>query len=112
MADHTEIIRKNLLTADLNEKRVTKVEVREITLQPGQKAGKHLHPCPVTGYVSKGAVSFQIDGEDQIIIPAGGAFFEPAGKTILKFDNNSNTEPLTFIAFYLLDGDQELIKML
>ncbi len=44
---------------------------------------------------------------------AGEAFFEPAGKTILRFDNASSTEPLTFICFYLLDqNENELIRML
>jgi hypothetical protein len=37
-------------------------------------------------------------------------FFEPAGETIHRFDNLSDTEPATFIAFYLLTGDQPLIQ--
>jgi quercetin dioxygenase-like cupin family protein len=112
MEKQTQIIRKPLITADLGTKQFTRVEVKEITFEPGQKSGKHLHPCPVTGYIAKGKVSFQIEGEQEIIIPAGGAFYEPAGKTILKFDNYSDEEPMTFIAFYLLYGDQDLIKML
>jgi hypothetical protein len=31
---------------------------------------------------------------------------------MLRFDNPSETEPLTFIAYYLLNGSQELIEML
>ncbi|MGH7068087.1 MAG: hypothetical protein ACREEU_09935 [Acetobacteraceae bacterium] len=43
----------------------------------------------------------------------GDAFYEPAGTTILHFDNASERESLTFIAFYLLgSGEHELIRML
>jgi hypothetical protein len=31
---------------------------------------------------------------------------------ISSFRNRSKTEPMTFVAFYLLDGAQELITML
>lgn len=112
MAEKTQIIRKPLLTVNLGSKHVTNVDIKEITFEPGQKSGAHYHPCSVTGYVTKGAVLFQIEGEEEIVIPAGQAFYEPEGKTIQKFDNNSASETMTFIAFYLLDGDQELIKML
>jgi hypothetical protein len=45
--------------------------------------------------------------------PRGDAFFEPPGKRIVRFDHASPTEPMTFIAFYLLgDNDHELIHML
>lgn len=38
---------------------------------------------------------------------------KPAGTTILYFDNASELEPLSFIAFYLLGaGEHELIRML
>jgi hypothetical protein len=37
---------------------------------------------------------------------------QPAGRTILRFDNASATLPLHFIATYLLDGEQPLIERL
>ena len=40
----------------------------------------------------------------------GDSSFEPAGETIHRFDNLSDTQPATFIAFYLLTGDQPLIQ--
>ncbi|WP_214070653.1 cupin domain-containing protein [Mucilaginibacter sp. dw_454] len=112
MSNPSKIIRKPLLTAELGSKQITTVEIKEIKFEPGQKTGVHFHPCPVTGYIASGSVDFQIEGEEEIFIPTGGAFYEPAGKTIIKFDNHSDTEPMTFIAFYLLNGNQELIKML
>lgn len=106
------IIRNHLLTAALGNKTVTTVEIKEITLAPRQKAGHHLHPCPVTGYIAKGTAIMQIEGQEEQVLPAGSAFYEPADVHIAQFSNYSNTEPMTFIAFYLLNGEQELIKML
>lgn len=112
MSQSNNIIRKPLLTASLGERTVTSVEIKEITLAPGQKAGLHLHPCPVTGYIAKGTAIMQVEGEDELILNTGDAFYEPADRHIAQFSNYSDSEPMTFIAFYLLNGDQELIKML
>jgi quercetin dioxygenase-like cupin family protein len=106
------IQRKELLKAELGHRSITNVDVREITLEPGQQAGKHLHPCSVVGYIVSGTVLFQIEGHPAQTLSAGSAFHEPAGETILHFDNVSTTEPMTFIACYLLDGTQDLIQML
>lgn len=112
MTQSNNIIRKPLLTANLGERTVTSVEIKEITLAPGQKAGLHLHSCPVTGYIAKGTAIMQVEGEDELILNTGDAFYEPADTHIAQFSNYSDSEPMTFIAFYLLNGDQELIKML
>lgn len=108
----TNIIRKSLLTANLGERSVTSVEIKEITFEPGQKAGLHLHPCPVTGYIAKGTAVMQVEGDAELILNTGDAFYEPADTHIAQFSNYSDLEPMTFIAFYLLNGKQELIKML
>ncbi|WCT13891.1 cupin domain-containing protein [Mucilaginibacter jinjuensis] len=112
MEQSNNIIRKPLLTANLGERTVTSVEIKEITLAPGQKAGLHLHPCPVTGYIAKGTAIMQVEGEEELILNTGDAFYEPADVHIAQFSNYSDSEPMTFIAFYLLNGNQELIKML
>jgi hypothetical protein len=54
----------------------------------------------------------QIEGETEQLLPAGSAFHEPARRVIADFRNASDSEPMTFITFYLLDGQQELITML
>jgi len=41
------IVRKPLLNAAIDGRRVAAVDVREISFEPGQKTGRHLHPCPV-----------------------------------------------------------------
>jgi quercetin dioxygenase-like cupin family protein len=112
MTQPNNIVRNHLLTADLGERTVTSVEIKEITFEPGQTAGLHLHPCPVTGYIAKGTAIMQVEGQEPIILNTGAAFYEPADTHIAQFSNYSESEPMTFIAFYLLNGKQELIKML
>ena len=107
-----QISRKELLKTALAGHAVTDVDVREITLEPGQQSGRHLHPCFVVGYIASGQAHMQIENEALLQLPAGSAFCEPAGAVIANFGNASNSEPMTFIAFYLLDGNQELIQML
>jgi quercetin dioxygenase-like cupin family protein len=106
------IERKELLKAVFKNGVFTSADVRQITLQAGQRAGRHLHPCAVLGYIAQGTALFQIEGEPEQILPAGSAFHEPAGAIIAEFGNASDSEPMTFIAFYLLNGEQALIEML
>jgi quercetin dioxygenase-like cupin family protein len=106
------IQRKQLLAAALGSRNVTDVDIREITLDSGQQSGPHLHPCAVVGYIVSGSAHMQIEGQPIQPLPAGSAFYEPAGTIIANFGNASETESMTFIAFYLLDGPQDLIQML
>lgn len=97
----------------LGSRKVTQVDVREIIFQPGQQTGRHSHPCPVVGYIAEGTALFQREDEEEPrTLTAGSAFYEPADTVILSFDNASRTEPMKFIAYYLLSGEQELIHML
>lgn len=104
--------RKQLLDVALGGRNVTSVDVREIRMEPGQQGGRHLHPCAVFGYIVEGTAIYQIEGSPTQTLPAGSAFYEPAGAVIANFGNASDSAPMTFVAFYLLDGDQELIQML
>ena len=106
------IERKELLKTVLKNGIFTSADVREIQLQPGQHSGRHLHPCAVLGYIVKGKATYQIEGEAEQILPAGSAFYEPADAIIANFGNASDSEPMTFVAFYLLNGEQDLIQML
>ena len=106
------IDRNELLTALIGKKTVQKVDIREINFKPSQKTGYHQHPCPVVGYIVSGSVLFQSGKDSSIVLKAGDAFYEPANVTTFHFDNPSDTESLKFIAFYLLNNEKELIKML
>jgi quercetin dioxygenase-like cupin family protein len=96
----------------MDRRTVTSVDVRQITFVPNQQTGKHRHPCPVLGYIAWGTAVLQIEGQPPQELQEGEAFYEPADTVILRFDNASSTEPLTFIAYYLLNGQRELIHML
>jgi len=107
-----EVVRQHLLTADTGVRQITKIEVHEIQFAPGQTGALHYHPCPVTGYILKGTALVEIEGKPAQILKAGEAFFEPAMTRIIHFDNYSTTEPMVFVAFYLLDGKQTLIELI
>ena len=104
--------RQQLLAVALGKRQVTDVDVRRITLEPGQKGGRHMHPCAVFGYIASGTAVCHVEGQAAELLPVGSAFYEPAHTVILEFGNASDVTPLTFVAFYLLDGQQELITML
>ena len=107
-----EIIRKVLLTQPIPAKQVQTVDIREITFSPGQKAGYHRHPCPVFGLIRSGEALFQVEGQGEKVLHEGEAFYEPQGAPIVHFDNASATNPMTFVAFHLVDRESQLIEML
>jgi len=105
-------IRRTRLLAHPVDAAPDRLEAYRVELPPGQPAGRHLHPGPVTGYVESGVIAFERDGEPVREVRPGDVFFESAGQTIRRFDNPSDCESATFIAFYLLNGDQPLIQPL
>jgi quercetin dioxygenase-like cupin family protein len=106
------IARRQLLLASLGNRNVSSVDVRQIRMEPGQQAGRHLHPCAVVGYIVEGTAVLHIEGESELTLPVGSAFYEPADAIIRNFGNASDLTPMTFVAFYLLNGEQDLIRML
>ena len=100
------------LSAALNNKTVTSVDVREIIFEPGQETGLHKHPCPTFGYIAEGEAVLQVKGQSPQHLPTGAVFHEPAETVILRFDNSSSEKRMRFICFYLLEGAQPLIEML
>ena len=103
--------RKDMLNAIISQK-VSVVEIKEVNIAEGQAVPKHLHPCPVVGYIVSGTVFFQVEGEERKVLKQGDAFYEPKNKTILHFDNGSKDKPLIFVAFYLKENDEEEIKII
>lgn len=87
-----------------------RVEAHRVELRPAQPVGMHTHPGPVTGYVERGRIAFERDGQPVRELRPGDVCFEPAGEIIRRFDNLSGTEAATFVAFYLLSGGQPLVQ--
>lgn len=103
-----EIVREHLLAAALDRQAaVERVEVARIVLAPGEKTGRHHHPCPVFGYVAAGTIRFRVEDREERSLGAGDAFHEPANTRISHFDNAHDAEPAVFVAFYLLPPDEE-----
>ena len=102
------VARTNLLSIQLREKQgLSKVEIKKVG-----KAEYHLHPCPVVGHIVSGTLLFQIEGEKPQLIKAGEAFYEPKNKPILHFDNALDSEPLVFMAYYLVEENEDLLMLL
>jgi quercetin dioxygenase-like cupin family protein len=95
------IIREVLLDQVLPAPRSTqRVEVRRITIAPGQAGGLHVHNGPVFGSVETGSVVYQIDGEAASVLRPGDVFYEPEGVRIARFD--AEDDGVTFLAYFLL----------
>jgi quercetin dioxygenase-like cupin family protein len=75
---------------------VVKIQVGEFHFRPGQAAPLHTHAAPAFGYVSKGAILYQVEGRDAQLLQTGEVYYEPAGPRIMRFDNASLTEEVIF----------------
>lgn len=107
------VARTNLLSIQLREKQgLSKVEIKKVVIPINGKAEYHLHPCLVVGHIVSGTLLFQIEGEKPQLIKAGEAFYEPKNKPILHFDNALDSEPLVFMAYYLVEENEDLLMLL
>ena len=98
-----------LLTAQFDPRKVVQVEIGDFHFTPGQVAPVHTHAAPAIGYVAKGEIIYQVEGEKQQILSAGDVFYEPVGPRILRFDNASATEEAIFLDFNLEQVDEPFI---
>ena len=65
------------------------------------------------GVVTAGSFNFQPEGKAARVLETGDGFFEPAGHTILKFDNASTSEAAEIVCFCLADTkERPAIEML
>ena len=98
-----------ILTANFESRQVVKVEAGDFHFVPGQAAPIHTHTAPAVGYVAKGQIIYQVEGEKPQLLNEGDAFYEPAGPRILRFDNASATEEAIFIDFNLQQEGEPFI---
>jgi len=98
-----------LLTAHFESRQVVKIEAGDFHFIPGQPAPIHTHVAPAVGYVTKGQIIYQVEGEKPQLLREGDAFYEPAGPRILRFDNASATEEAIFIDFNLQQEGEPFI---
>ena len=85
-----------------------KVTVVEVAYAPGGASKPHSHGCPVVGYVTQGAIRYQVKGEPEAIYKAGDSFYEAANGVHQVSANASDKEPAKLIAYFLCDHDVPL----
>lgn len=72
----------------------------------------HRHSGPAFGYVVKGAVRFEVEGEPERVIEAGGTFWEPGGDVIHYQDGNHRDEvPLRFTVTMLCEPGKPMLTL-
>jgi quercetin dioxygenase-like cupin family protein len=106
------ITRNELLDVNIGKREISSIKVVEIEFQAGQKAPYHQHPCPIVGQIISGTCLVQIEGKDPQVLKPGDPFYEPAKTPVIHFDNYSETESMKFVAYYLTNGEKDLIEIL
>lgn len=88
--------------------RVTAVE---ITLEPGQKTGWHLHPVPLLGYILEGELTVDYGAKGKHTFRKGDGFVEAIGEPHNGY--NSGPDPVKILAVVIgADGVQGSIPAL
>jgi len=80
------------------------VRVLTATLKPGDKTPFHTHRFPVTVYILEGAFTLEMEGREPITVKAGQAMVEPPHVRMTGY-NQSSSEPLRVVIFYVSDPD-------
>ena len=72
----------------------------------------HRHPGPAFGYVLEGAVRFELEGEPERVIEAGGTFWEPGGDAIHYQDGNALSDARTrFVVTMLCAPGKPMVQL-
>jgi quercetin dioxygenase-like cupin family protein len=85
-----------------------------VTLPPGSEGGPpHRHTGPAFGYVIRGEMIFELEGEPQRVVKAGEAFWEPGGDLIHYHDGNnlSDAETAFVVTMFGVAGQPMLIPV-
>ena len=85
-----------------------------VTLPPGSPgAPPHRHPVPAFGYVIKGEVIIEVEGESPRVVKAGEAFWEPGGDVIHYRDGNNlpDAESAFVVTMFGVAGQPMLVPV-
>lgn len=85
-----------------------------VELPPADKGvGPHRHSGPVFGYVLKGRILFELEGDAPREIVAGEAFWEPGGEVVHYQVSNLDTDGWSrFLAVCICAPGVDMITML
>ncbi len=96
---------KKLVETALHGVQGKKVTIMHFRLPPGYVGGKHYHTGPVFVYVAKGELTIDEMGKSQQKFPAGQAYVEPIGTTMLG--RNVSNEDWTELVVFQVHGEGE-----
>jgi hypothetical protein len=85
-----------------------------VTLPPASPgAPPHRHSGPAYGYVVKGEIVFELEGEPARVVRAGEAFWEPGGDVIHYQDGNHLTdqESAFVVTMFCVPGQPMLVPV-
>ncbi|MFD6291605.1 cupin domain-containing protein [Streptomyces sp. NPDC060205] len=72
----------------------------------------HRHSGPAFGYVIEGAVRFELEGEPERVVEAGGTFWEPGGDVIHYQDGNALADARTrFVVTMLCAPGKPMLEL-
>jgi quercetin dioxygenase-like cupin family protein len=85
-----------------------------VTVPPSSEgAPPHRHSGPAFGYVLKGEIIFELEGEPERVIKAGEAFWEPGGDVIHYQDGNNlaDAESAFVVTMLCVPGQPMLVPV-
>ncbi|KIF66930.1 cupin [Streptomyces sp. AcH 505] len=72
----------------------------------------HRHSGPAFGYVIEGAVRFELEGEPERVVEAGGTFWEPGGDAIHYQDGNALPDaPTRFVVTMMCAPGKPMLEL-
>lgn len=89
------------------------VTTLRVTLPAGSPGTpRHRHPGPAFGYLIRGAMRFEVEGEPERIIKPGEAFWEPGGDLIHYQDSNAlDDEETEFVVTLMVPPGEEILTL-
>lgn len=85
-----------------------------VTLPPNSPgAPPHRHSGPAYGYVVRGEIVFELEGEPARVVKAGEAFWEPGGDVIHYQDGNhlTDAESAFVVTMFCVPGQPMLVPV-
>ena len=79
-----------------------------LEIAPGFKAGRHLHPGIVNGYVTEGEFWLAIDGQPEKIVKAGESALLP--DRAIHNEGATGSTPLKAIVTYVVKKGQPMVQ--
>ena len=76
-----------------------------VTYPPGGASAPHSHSCPLVGHVVDGALHSRVAGGVDTVYHAGESFREDANQAHVVSANASDLAPVTFLVWFVCDGD-------